>query len=79
MYKGWTLVLTLVVALLCDQIHGIWWPFIPNAAAAVPELDQIYPDSSARRIAVIGTYQFAFDVCHAQTAVVNRSGFPLQL
>jgi prenylcysteine oxidase / farnesylcysteine lyase len=53
MYNStWNLVLALVFALLCGQSKGIW-PF-SSVHAATDAQDVVYPDSNAKRVAIIG-------------------------
>ena len=51
-YSGWNLVLTFVVALLFGESRGIW-PFT-SVEAALDAPDNVYPDTNARRVAIIG-------------------------
>jgi prenylcysteine oxidase/farnesylcysteine lyase len=55
MYAGWNFVLSLIVAFLCGQSNGLW-PFSIHAAAQAPRPEPVYPNSSAKRIAIIGMY-----------------------
>ena len=52
-YSGWNLVLTLVVALLCGESEGLW-PFT-SVHAALDSPGNVYPDTNAKRVAIIGT------------------------
>lgn len=57
MYSGWTSVLTLVLSLLCRQTYGFWpftGSFTLHVHASTDAPDIIYPDSNAKRIAIIG-------------------------
>jgi hypothetical protein len=51
--SGWNVVLTLFVALLCGQSKALW-PFT-SVHAAIDAQDNVYPDASAKRVAIIGT------------------------
>jgi prenylcysteine oxidase/farnesylcysteine lyase len=55
MYARWNLLLSLIVAFLCGQSNGLW-PFTFHVAAEAPEAEPLYPDSNAKRIAIIGMY-----------------------
>jgi len=73
MYARWNLVLSLslLVAFLCGQSNGLW-PFTFHAAAEAPEAEPLYPDSNAKRIAIIGMY-FSISTCRFQTAPQDLS------
>jgi len=51
--SGWTLVLALVFTLLCGQSEG-FWPFSSISVHAATAQDIVYPDGSAKRVAIIG-------------------------
>jgi hypothetical protein len=51
-YSGWNLVLTLIIALFCGESNGIW-PF-SSVYAATDAQEHVYPDASAKRVAIIG-------------------------
>lgn len=71
-YSGWNLVLTLVVALLCGESKGIW-PFT-SVHAALDSQDILYPDASAKRVAIIGTLTFhQFIMLDPQFRIVSLS------
>ena len=53
MYAGWSLVLTLIIAFFCSQSTG-FWPFTVKAETEAQDI--VYPDATAKRIAIIGMY-----------------------
>jgi hypothetical protein len=56
MYGGWNLVLSLIFAALCGQSIG-FWPFDVLAAKDGP--DNVYENSNAKRIAIIGMLAYS--------------------
>jgi hypothetical protein len=61
-YLGWNLVLTLIVALLCGESKGIW-PFT-SVHASLDSQDIVYPDATAKRVAIIGTFNRSLAITH---------------
>jgi hypothetical protein len=51
MYAGWNLLI--VVALLCGQSVGFFWPF--TALAATNAIEEV-PESGHKKVAIIGSY-----------------------
>ena len=50
-YPGWHLVLIIILSILCVQCSA-FWPFSVHAAKSASE--SLYPNTNARRIAIIG-------------------------
>jgi hypothetical protein len=72
MYARWNLVLSLIVTFLCGQSNGLW-PFTFHAAAEAPELEPLYPDSNAKRIAIIGMYFEVHQNLYVNVSISNWS------
>jgi len=74
MYPGWNPVLTLLLSLtvLPGAIAG-FWPFKVSATTDIP--DYVYPDSNAKRIAIIGMSVYLIIASLIYTSVQMETSF----